>query len=83
MKICSIAEKRVFTVGYMKVMRTSAIMHSPCTDANLGVCNFRIFVNAFLADSEETPICEKKTFAKRSSLTSEDAIRNVPYLVLR
>lgn len=82
MKPCSIAEKRVFTVGYMKVMRTSAIMHSPCTDVNLGVCNFRIFVNAFLADSEEKPICEK-TFAIRSSLTSEDAIRNVSYLVLR
>jgi len=53
MKPCSVAEKLVFTVGYMKVMKTSAILHSPCTDIN-----FRIFVNAFLADSEETIICE-------------------------
>jgi hypothetical protein len=58
MKPCSIVEKRVFTVGYMKVMKTSAILHNPCTDVNLGVCNFRIFVKAFLADSEETPIGE-------------------------
>lgn len=58
MKPCSIAEKRAFTVGYMKVTKTSAILHSPCTDVNLGVCNFRIFVNAFLADSEETAVCE-------------------------
>jgi len=58
MKTCSIAEKRVFTVGYIKVMKTSAIMHSPCTDVNFGFCNFRIFVNSFLADSEEKPIGE-------------------------
>jgi len=58
MKPCSIAEKGVFTVGYIKVIKKSAILHNPCTEINLGVCNFRIFVNAFLADSKETPICE-------------------------